>query len=299
MLTTLVYIMAFAASAVKMGDMPAEMPVDKTAPVEGEFEVAQLTIPAAVEEAAVEEAARKQRSVTKGNNGVVRTVHHTGTLRDGSSKDLVVAGVAHVEGGGHELSAVIQKSVSCKWMIAVLPPLFLLGFLMYIRKAAEKAMHDDAKNSWFNSFLRLNLIQQALAVAGPEKEEEELLKWGEEANAELGKSLLSKVEEEEDAGCCPDSEATPGAPLLQPIQEEEEVSDEDDAAASAKLFASLAESLYQDSFDDDDDEVQVLAADAEVPSKVQAAEQVDDTEWNVFQGSADQVQEVKGDEQFV
>lgn len=295
MFTTLVCVIAFAASAVKL-ELPGDMPVDKTVPMEGEFEVAQLTVAVEQKEAAVEEAARKQRSVTKGNNGVVRTVHHTGTLRDGSSKDLFVPSLAHAEGGEHQLPADDLESIrrASKWMIALMPPLLLLGFVMYIRNAAEKAMHEDAKGSWFNSFLRLNLIQQALAVAGPQKE----TCRGEEDNAELGKSLLSKVEEEEDGGCCPDAEATTAVPLLQPIPEEEMEELEDEADASAKLFASLAESLYQDSFDDDD--VQVLAADAEVPSrKMSAEDQVDDEEWNVFQGSAEQVQEVEDDEQFL
>merc|ERR550514_1958689 len=100
----------------------------------------------------------------------------------------------------------------------------------------------------------MNLVQQALAVAGQEQES-----TGAEENAELGKSLLSKVEEDEDGGgCCPDSEMTAASPLLQPIQEEEEdeidesvyqEEDEDELEESAKIFASLAESLYQDGMD--------------------------------------------------
>ena len=54
----------------------------------------------------------------------------------------------------------------------------------------------------------------------------------------------------------------------------------------AKLFASLADSLYEDEDGlQNNDDVQVVQAEPEVGHHVK---QVDESEWNVFQGSADQ-----------
>eukprot|EP00746_Dinoflagellata_sp_MGD_P012505 gnl/MRDRNA2_/MRDRNA2_126713_c0_seq1.p1 gnl/MRDRNA2_/MRDRNA2_126713_c0~~gnl/MRDRNA2_/MRDRNA2_126713_c0_seq1.p1 ORF type:complete len:255 (-),score=72.42 gnl/MRDRNA2_/MRDRNA2_126713_c0_seq1:58-822(-) len=250
MLTSTIHILVsvgFAAS-LSVPDMAADVPV----PMKGELG------------AAVEEASRKQRSVTKATHGIVRTIHEIGTLKDGNPKELSIGAVGQAEVAKLE---VTSKSDSCKWMVAVLPPLLLMGFVMCIRQVAEKAKQKDAKDTCLNSFLRVNLIQQALAVSGPENENAP----GAEDNAELGQSLLSNADENEDVEN--DSEVTAALPLLQPARKQE---DEDDVDESAKLFASLAESLYQDGLDDDDEEVQVLAADADVPTKADLVDPDDD-----------------------
>ena len=87
-----------------------------------------------------------------------------------------------------------SQPAAFKWIIAVLPPIFFVIFVTFIRKAAEKAKQEEAKDSWLNSILRVNLIQQALAVSGPDKK----VARGTEDNAELGKSLLSKVSSPQD-----------------------------------------------------------------------------------------------------
>eukprot|EP00746_Dinoflagellata_sp_MGD_P014612 gnl/MRDRNA2_/MRDRNA2_132116_c0_seq1.p1 gnl/MRDRNA2_/MRDRNA2_132116_c0~~gnl/MRDRNA2_/MRDRNA2_132116_c0_seq1.p1 ORF type:complete len:227 (+),score=60.72 gnl/MRDRNA2_/MRDRNA2_132116_c0_seq1:98-778(+) len=222
MAASAVYIATLAgfAASLSIPDMPAD-----TVPLQGEFEVA---VPLEGEfEVPVEEVAHQKGSVTVGASGIVRTVDQA----------------EHVE-----LKAS-SKSASCKWMIAVLPPLVLLAFVMLIRNEADKARHKDSNASWFSTFLRMNLIQQALAVAAPEKESS-----GAEDQAEMGKSLLSRVEEDEDGGCCPDSGTTAATSLLQSIPEDSELQEEeeDPVDESAKLFASLAESLYQDGMTDDD-----------------------------------------------
>lgn len=305
------YLHATSAVKVKLGNEAEKVADEKTSlPMDG----------------AVEEATRKQRSVSKGNKGIVRTIHQTGSLREGNSLELSTVSADQVELEAEEEVSVknenLNKNIEAssqpaafKWIIAVLPPIFFLIFVTFIRKAAEKAKQEEAKDSWLNSILRVNLIQQALAVSGPDKK----VARGTEDNAELGKSLLSKIEEEEDGHLLHttkhDEEETSSEPeiedslvsserlfasLAQSFHEYEDGLDNEDdiqilpASASvpstqmepAKLFASLADSLYEDEDGlQNNDDVQVVQAEPEVGHHV---EQVDESEWNVFQGSADQ-----------
>jgi len=213
------------------------------------------------------------RSVSTGKNELVRTVYQTGTLKDGPSKQLSMGEKKQARQDAEYEEFLERERAGCKWIIAVLPPLLLVAFVMYIRNAAEKASQAGAKDSWLNSFLRVNLIQQALAITGPENKTAR----GTEDNADLGKSLLSEVEEGGQEAI------TASSPLLQPIKEEE---DEDGMDSSAKLFASLADSFHLEGLEDEDD-FQVLPADAAVPSIDEIMETVDDSEWDTFQGAGE------------
>jgi len=281
MFASLLCFIAFATSADSL-QLP-DVKDDTTIPMEGGMQ------------AAMEEVARKQRSTVKGSNGLVRTVHQTGTLSDGNSKELSMVGENQEMKDAEYEELVASERAGCKWMIAILPPLLLVSFVIYVRNAAEKARQAGAKDSWFNSILRVNLIQQALAVAGPEKDTSMRI----EESADLGKSLLSEVEEDAIPDC--EEAITAASPLLQAVNPQEE---EDERDSSAKLFSSLADSLYSDEVDheeeqeddsaklfaslagslyseemDDEGDLQVLPVDAAMPGIVE------DSEWDAFQGA--------------